>query len=187
MDTENVHDGGIAEIINQVRRLFQAVHTQSKRAQRETGTTGPQLWAMQTIARSTPVNVSELARSMYLHPATVVGILDRLEQQGFVVRRRSARDRRVVEVALTGEGQKRIAGSPEIAQHALVRGLEALPQDSLRRIAGSLDELVGILGVRNAAPEPMHSLEGDLSGEACGAPRRWRQSARPAAGKGGTA
>jgi len=42
---------------------------------------------------------------MYLHPATVVGILDRLESRGLMKRMRSRDDRRVVNVQLTDDGK----------------------------------------------------------------------------------
>jgi DNA-binding MarR family transcriptional regulator len=69
----------VAEITDNLRRVFQVVNELSKKAERETGLTGPQLWAIKVIAEAAPIKVSDLARRMYLHPATVVGILDRLE------------------------------------------------------------------------------------------------------------
>src|SRR3984893_19600118 len=43
-----------------------------------------------------PLSPSALARSAGLHPATMTGILDRLERGGWVVRERGASDRRMV-------------------------------------------------------------------------------------------
>jgi len=77
----------VSEIIDDIRRVFQVVNEQSKKAKRETGLTGPQLWAIKTIAELSSVRVSDLARRMYLHPATVVGILNRLELQGLIKNR----------------------------------------------------------------------------------------------------
>ncbi len=51
------------------------------------------------------VSAGQLARAADLHPATVTAMLDLLEEQGLVVRRRSPTDRRCVLVALTPEGQ----------------------------------------------------------------------------------
>src|SRR5512135_2604354 len=106
----------VAEIVDNLRRVFQVVNEQSKRAEHETGLTGPQLWAIKTIAQEAPIMVSEIARRMYLHPATVVGILDRLEKQELVVRIRSTEDRRIVRVELTGKGKSLVRKSPEVAQ-----------------------------------------------------------------------
>jgi MarR family transcriptional regulator, organic hydroperoxide resistance regulator len=51
------------------------------------------------------VSAGQLARTADLHPATVTAMLDLLEDQGLVVRRRSDVDRRSVLVALTPQGQ----------------------------------------------------------------------------------
>ena len=53
---------------------------------------------------SADVSAGQLAKAADLHPATVTAMLDLLEEDGVVVRRRSATDRRCVMVALTPEG-----------------------------------------------------------------------------------
>jgi DNA-binding MarR family transcriptional regulator len=50
------------------------------------------------IARHGPLSPSALARRAGLHPATMTGILDRLERSGWVVRERDPSDRRGVVV-----------------------------------------------------------------------------------------
>src|SRR3954452_3776856 len=45
-----------------------------------------------------PISPSELARRTGLHPATVTGILDRLERGGWIARERDPEDRRAVRV-----------------------------------------------------------------------------------------
>jgi len=50
------------------------------------------------IAQDGPLSPSTLARRAGLHPATMTGILDRLERGGWVVRERDPSDRRAVVV-----------------------------------------------------------------------------------------
>lgn len=152
----------VAGIIDNLRRVFQVVNEQSKKVERETGLTGPQLWAIKVIAENAPIKVSELARRMYLHPATVVGILDRLEGHGLVTRTRSVEDRRVVEIDLTGKGKNLVAHSPEVAQGLLVKGLETLHEEKLYMISDGLEELVSILGAQEMPPKLMFSPEVNL-------------------------
>lgn len=152
----------VAGIIDNIRRMFQVVNEQSKNAVHETGLTGPQLWAIKIIAESAPIKVSDLARKMYLHPATVVGIIDRLELRGLVERTRSTKDRRVVEVALTLQGREKVSQSPEVAQGLLVKGLEALPYDKLINISEGLELLVKIWGVHEIPPQLILSPEVNL-------------------------
>ena len=149
----------VADIIDNIRRVFQAVNEYSKKAERETGLTGPQLWAIKTIAQEAPIMVSEIARHMYLHPATVVGILDRLERQGLVARIRSMEDRRVVKVELTGHGRALVKKAPEVAQGLLVSGLEKLNSKKLINIAQGLDQMAAILGAQNIPPQLILSPE----------------------------
>jgi DNA-binding MarR family transcriptional regulator len=149
----------VSEIIDNLRKLFQVVNEQSKKAEKETGLTGPQLWAIKTIAQGSPIMVSELARRMYLHPATVVGILDRLELHKLVVRVRSTTDRRVVRVELTAQGNALVRKAPTVAQGRLVIGLEQLTAVELKNISDGLNRLVDILGAQNIPAKLIRSPE----------------------------
>ncbi|TWJ33612.1 MarR family winged helix-turn-helix transcriptional regulator [Geobacter argillaceus] len=152
----------VAGIIDNIRRFFQVVNEHSKRAERETGLTGPQLWAIKMIAESAPIKPSELARRMYLHPATVVGLIDRLERKLLVTRTRSNEDRRVVEISLTEQGRELLALAPEVPQGYLVRGLENLTDKKLLKVAEGVEELVKILGAEEIPPQLILSSEINL-------------------------
>jgi DNA-binding MarR family transcriptional regulator len=152
----------VAEIIDDIRRVFQVVNEQSKRAKRETGLTGPQLWAIKMIGDLSPIRVSDLAARMYLHPATVVGILNRLELRGFIKRIRTNQDRRVVRIELTDKGNVIFAKAPQVAQGLLVTGLEVLPHKKLQDISAGLKELVHMLGAKELAPRLILSPEINL-------------------------
>ena len=142
----------ISEIMDNIRRVFQVVNDNSKKAERETGITGPQLWAIKVIGDLSPVRVSDLAARMYLNPSTVVGILDRLEARGLVQRNRSDNDRRVVKVQLTAVGKELLVRAPEVASGLLVNGLETLTFEELISIEAGLDKLVSILGAQELPP-----------------------------------
>jgi DNA-binding MarR family transcriptional regulator len=50
------------------------------------------------IGRQGPLNPSALARLSGLHPATITGVLDRLEKGGWITRDRDPADRRAVHI-----------------------------------------------------------------------------------------
>ncbi|MDG4821423.1 MarR family transcriptional regulator [Asanoa sp. WMMD1127] len=50
------------------------------------------------VSREGPLSPTALARRAGLHPATMTGVLDRLERGGWVTRERDATDRRAVSV-----------------------------------------------------------------------------------------
>lgn len=148
----------VAGIIDNLRRVFQVVNEHSKKAERETGLTGPQLWAIKMMAEGhAPIRISDLATRMYLHPATVVGIVDRLEARGLVARERCTEDRRVVRVDLTSEGRNLVADAPEVAQGLLVTGLERLPKADRQVISDGLARMVAMLGAQELTPQPLLS------------------------------
>ena len=155
----------VTETMDNIRRVFQVVNEQSKRVERETGLTGPQLWAVKIISERESMRVSDLAKAMYLNPATVVGILDRLEKRGLIGRERCRSDRRVVNILLTPEGQRLVTDSPEVASNKIIHGLEALPLEHLAMIHTGLDSLVSILDARDLTPHLIGAEETNPQGE----------------------
>ena len=158
-DPGETRTAAIAGVVDNLRRIFQVVHGYSKRAERVGGLTGPQLWAVKVLSESGPVRVSELARRMYLHPSTVVGILDRLEARGIAARTRSRKDRRVVTAALTRKGRGLVSKVPEVAQGLLLSGLEGLSERDLEAVSDGLEVVVRILGARRLPPRLLFSPE----------------------------
>jgi DNA-binding MarR family transcriptional regulator len=57
---------------------------------------GTDLECLDLISREGPISPSVLARRAGLHPATMTGILDRLERGGWIARERDPADRRAV-------------------------------------------------------------------------------------------
>jgi DNA-binding MarR family transcriptional regulator len=55
------------------------------------------------ISRYGPISPSALAKRAGLHPATMTGVLDRLERSGWIVRERDHDDRRAVTVRVLPE------------------------------------------------------------------------------------
>jgi DNA-binding MarR family transcriptional regulator len=109
---------------------------------------------LELIARHGPLTPSALARRAGLHPATMTGILDRLERGGWVTRERDPSDRRAVVVralrARNGELLRLYSGMnasmDEICAGYGESELELLA-DFLRRTANAggraTDELAG--------------------------------------------
>ena len=152
----------MSDIMDDIRRVFKAVNDQSKRAEHETGITGPQLWTIKVITESSPTNLKDLASRMFVHPATVVGIIDRLEAKGLVTRTRSKGDRRNVAIDLTDSGRRLVAGSPEVAQGLLLKGLKNLSASELENLADCLRKLVKILHAQKLPPQLMVSPDVNL-------------------------
>ena len=155
----------VAGIIDDIRRVFYVLAEQSRKAEHETGLTGSQLWVVKLLDGESPNKVTELARRMYLHPATMVGLLDRLEAKGLVQRTRSDKDRRVVHVSITEQGRVLVQNAPEVAKELLVKGLEPLSEKKVKVISDGLEQIVSILGVQEEPPKLILSADVNLPGK----------------------
>lgn len=153
----------IANTVDNLRRVFQVINAYSKKAEYETGLTGPQLWAIKIISENSSICVSDLAARMYLHAATVIGILDRLEDRGLITRLRSRDDRRFVVVELSDQGKDLVKKSPEVAQGLLVKGFEQLPTQILKNVSEGLTKLVDLLGASKVPPSLLLSPEVNMT------------------------
>ena len=139
----------IAEIMQSLRRIFKAIQDYFQEISKKYGITGPQLWALKTIAANGSLSLGELSKKMYLHPSTISGVVDRLEKKGFVVRDRGQEDRRVVKVQLTPQGKKIVAKAPNPIQGKMIYGLNRLKKRDLASIYDAVKELVEIVEAQN--------------------------------------
>jgi len=81
--------------------------------------------------------------------STVSGVVDRLEQKGYVERTRDATDRRVVKISLTKAGKRVVQSAPEAAQGKLLHGLESLSRQEVKGIHASLDKVVRLMEIQD--------------------------------------
>ncbi|MGD9390603.1 MAG: MarR family transcriptional regulator, partial [Thioalkalispiraceae bacterium] len=70
------------QVLISLRQIIRAIDLNSKRLERESGLTGPQLLVMQLIGSAGEITAGVLAREVSLSQATVTSILDRLERKG---------------------------------------------------------------------------------------------------------
>lgn len=149
----------IEGIMDNLRRVFKAINDRSRLKERYAGLTVPQLWALKVLAEHGPVRVSTLAARMYLHPSTVVGILDRLEAKELAARQRLTKDRRGVDVGLTAAGKLLVKNMPAVPSEILLSGLETLPARELRTVSRGLELQVKILDAQSLPPQLLLSTE----------------------------
>lgn len=110
------------------------------------------------IARHGPIGPSELARLAGVHPATMTGILDRLQRAGWIVRERDpdAADRRGVAVRVQREraGEVyRLYGGMRSALEGICAGYDAAELgvivDFLGKVAAAGHDAAGELSERS--------------------------------------
>ena len=132
-------------IIWLLRRLVQASELYSKYLQKNYGVTQHQLGCLLALFDSGPMPQSKLAQTILVKPSTITGIIDRLEQKGLVVRERSERDRRIVNINITDAGNELVNEAPPPIQKTIINGLKSLSERDTTKVVESLEGLVAML------------------------------------------
>ena len=151
-------DPATRDALDSLRRIIRALRISSRRAEREFGVSGAQLFVLQRLAEGPAGSVNELAERTHTHQSSVSVVVRRLVERGLVSRRRSAADQRRVELALSAAGRRVLRGSPPAAHLRLVDAMRRLPRERRARLAALLRELVALMG---AADEPASMMFDD--------------------------
>ena len=116
-------------ITKQLRVVFRAVQAHSKTVEKNCGLSGAKLWMMWELFTTPGIKVSELARTLTIHPSTCSNMLDQLEEKDLVRRDRSKVDQRSVHLYLTETGTALLAKAPRPAQGTMSEALEHLKSE----------------------------------------------------------
>jgi len=138
-----------------LRQIIRAIDLQSKKLTKKFGLTGPQLIVLKEIRKSHDRPISEIARQVSLSQATVTSILDRLEQQGFAIRQRSAKDKRKVNIKLTEKAENILDSNPALLQEEFSDQFDKLEDWEKTMIISSLQRLASMMNAENIQAPPV--------------------------------
>ena len=102
-----------------MRKVMSSIRTQADAQLSAHDLTYAQWLPVFKISLCSTTTVASLARDLETDPAAMTRALDRLEAKGLVTRERSTTDRRVVQLALTAEGQRIAALVPPVLADVL--------------------------------------------------------------------
>jgi DNA-binding MarR family transcriptional regulator len=132
-------------ILLSLRRIIRAIDLHSREVEARFQLTVPQLVCLRQMAAEGSCTPSDLSRAVFLSQATVTGILNRMEDRGLILRKRSREDRRRVSLVLTEEGRRILETAPLPLQDRFSERLAALAEPEQRHIDTVLKQVVDMM------------------------------------------
>jgi DNA-binding MarR family transcriptional regulator len=138
-------------IIFALRNIMQLMDMHSRRLMKQYDITVPQAVSLYELYEKGAMTLAVLARNVHLSASTMVGIVDRLEEKGFVKRTRNLEDRRAIFIDITAKGRKFVATAPYLLHNRLHESLLELAESEQVIIANALDMLVHMLSEKQGS------------------------------------
>ncbi len=145
-------------LFKSMRRIARAIEIHSRRLDRELDLTLPQHVVLTCVRHLGEVTSRAISQEADVSPATVVGILDKLESKGLIQRYRSTKDRRIVHTRITQKGEEMLARAPVPLGARFEGEFLALDADIRENVLSSFERIADL-----AAPHGLDEIE-DLPG-----------------------
>jgi len=143
MDAKN--EALINEIASRVRKLRRSVYHDYIRTSRQFGLTETQSDVLRTLLVYGPMSSADLSRNLYVTPANITGVIDRLENKGLVERIRQQADRRVALITLTEKGEDLSEQLPDPIENKLVSGLKHLTPEQMQALGEAMKRIIDLI------------------------------------------
>lgn len=150
-------DDEVTRAVDALRRIVRAVRHSARRAERELGLSGAQLFVLQQLGASPVHSLNELAGRTRTHQSSVSVVVRRLVTRGLVTRTRSPEDTRRVELGLSKAGRALLRRLPPVAQIQLIRAIGELPLSKRRDLADLLELVVRRMGLAASHASMMYT------------------------------
>ena len=152
------------ELLVSLRKVIRAIDIYSRKLNKDSGLTSPQLLVLQQVASQDNVMVKDIAASINLSSATVTSILDRLEPRGLVIRKRSTTDKRKVGLQVTQAGLDAIKGAPTLLQEHFIQRFETLAEWEQTQLVATMQRIAAMMDAQDIDASPLLELSslGDL-------------------------
>ncbi len=123
-------------------QTFTAVFKETERALSPTGISGPQAFALSCLKYAGgPMIPSRLAGFLAQESQSLTGLIDRMEQQGWVRRVRDLPDRRSLRLEITPAGEQQLEAAQREGFRATVAIFACLNDDEIMTLAGLLERI----------------------------------------------
>ena len=103
----------------------------------------------------------DICRHLNLNPGTVTGIINRLENNGYIARLPKSEDRRKTTISLTSKSTLLLDKIPPLLHERLSGNLQRLSPDDSHTINDALDLLIEYLDIGKIDAAPVITIEAE--------------------------
>ena len=93
------------------------------------------------LVNSGPLPISKIGSQLYISKPNMTPLIDKLVDDGWVMRSRSDKDRRIVNVEITEEGKKFLFEAHKDVKNNIKENLKSLDEDELKILNESLENI----------------------------------------------
>jgi len=133
------------EILRSIKSVKESLKHNFHKKFKDLNLTAPQGMLIGILVRKGQMKVSDLSEQMALSNSTVSGIIDRLEKNKFVERKRSEEDRRVVMVDVTEDFRKEAKERFKTVEDSLAGVLKLATSEEAEEVIKGLETLDRLL------------------------------------------
>lgn len=173
-----VSGDAVTRAVAALRRIVRAVRLSARRAERELGLSGAQLFVLQQLGARSARSLNELADRTHTHQSSVSVVVRRLVERGVVTRARADDDTRRLELGLSKAGRALLRRSHPVAQLSLYDAIAQLSPRRRGEFASTLEQVVRQMGLE-ASPASMMFIEADQPSPGDGVPAGRSGRGRP--------
>lgn len=105
----------------------------------------PSSHVLRVVAMHGPVRMSEIGKHMGISKPYMTALVDKLIEDGFVVRTPDSSDRRVINIAVTAKGKEAVKKLARYHRETIVRNLSALNSEDIRDLHESMSRTRAII------------------------------------------
>ena len=149
------HRPEVGEVIDYIRHIFKALRVASSQVEKDLGLSAAQVFVMKKLKDEPGLSINELANRTVTHQSSVSVVVKKLEEQKIVIRSTSKEDSRKVVVALTPEGEQRLANIPRALQEDMIETLQNMHPEKTAMLAQLMKEFVQGAGIVEGISAPM--------------------------------
>lgn len=152
------------ELLVSLRQVIRAIDIHSRKLNKQSGLTGPQLMVMQNIALLDAPLAKDIAKEIALSAATVTTIIDRLESRELVIRTRSKTDKRKVHLSLSEAGITLLSSSPKPLQDHFITRYQNLEEWEQSQLLSAVERIASMMDAEKLDAAPV-LLVGQIQAE----------------------